>query len=373
MTKITKTTGIFLASALAAVGCDSATTSRPTDDTTMDAGPAMDSGEELGQGTPGEVLYPNKIKECEAGGNTFFYVLHTFDVGTNGDLKELTGKELPKNVVPGLNLDGDVTTGAKVSDSLCAHREDFVYPDATNPTHEGIDNQVSIALDKIENAFPVDVTEQIETAITEGELLVVVRLRNVDTNPDNPSDKTYFPKNDDCVNADFLLGSVPDGSTLELDENGKIKAGQSFDTRLESYNDGKAAVQVPGAEIKAGRVMGAMAKGGKLKVELPVQGGDPVELSIESVRFEAEVTGTSVTNGLLAGTLDVATTSKALAGFAANLDGVTGDPTPIIEATLSAQADMGADQAGKNCQDISVGFIYGGVDAIDTDKKVDKD
>lgn len=297
------------------------------------------------------------VNECDEGGNEFFYVVRVLDIGTNQWVKNNIDENAPNNVAPGLNLDGVDNTEDYVGQGSkpCGKRQDFFYPNVETPTHTGVDNRTSVFLDAVADLTDIDISTRVAEAIGTGELLLLLRVKNVDSDIENPGNTEYFPEDDSCVNIDVLLAVVPPEAELLKDEvTGLITPGQSFDAKASSFEDGTAVVQILGAKIQNGRLAGGTST--NLPVEIPFTDEEVVELSIENAKVEFDIDGTTVSNGLLGGTLDVNSTSAKLAE-------ITAQPMSVIRAVLAAQADINPNSTGTQCQDISMALVYSGVAA----------
>ncbi|MCA9601937.1 MAG: hypothetical protein R3A78_06030 [Polyangiales bacterium] len=361
MPKRTWMTWMLGLSLVGAVGCGSSSHSGNLlgDDGGKDGGDSDADGSEPDAGHQGGTIPDGgKIDMCDEGGRSFFYVMRVLDIGTNAWVKENVDANAANNVIPGLNLDATDNSVDYVSAGMspCGKRQDFVYPSATSPAYVGIDNRAAVFLADVSGLANIDVSKIIADAIHSGELLLLVKLNNVDIDVENPEDETYFPEDDACVNLDILIGGVPAETELAFDEGGLLTAGQTFDTKLSSYEAGKPVVQIFGAKIKDGRLRGGTST--KLPVELPTEGSATIDLAIENAKFEFDVNATAISNGVLGGTLNVNTTAQTLATYA-NIQNA------IVKAALAGHADINPNATGTQCQDISIGLVYDGVDAVE--------
>ncbi len=313
-------------------------------------------------GSGGKIPDAGQIAECEEGGNTFFYVLNVLDLGTNALVRK-TDPDAPNNVVPGLNLDAtDNTEDFQDPPGKCAKRQDYLYPNAENPTHKGIDNRMSNFIEDVGEAglLPGDISELIQENVNSGKLLLLVRVANVDTDIDNPGNTDYFPADDACVNVDIVLGAVPPNTTLEVGEDGFLLPGQPFDTQLQSIEDGVPIVRLLGAKIQDGVLRGRA--GTKLPIDLPTgdEEAEDIRVFIENNSAEFKINATTISEGLLGGTLNVDETAQAVADY-------TGyDKNAIVKPLISKHSDINPNQSGSACSDISIGLVYRGVTAVDT-------
>lgn len=343
---------------LVSLGCGSSSRSK---DPAADAGATPDAADDAAvvgdDSGAGSIPDGGAVNECDEGGNQFYYIVNVLDLGTNSWVKENIDENAPNNVAPGLNLDGVNNTEdyVGVGQKPCGKRQDFFYPSVEAPTHTGVDNRTSAFLDAVKDLVPFSISERVESAIASGELLLLLRVKNVDTDIENPGDTSYFPTDDECVNIDVLLAVVPPDTELLVDEEtGLIAPGQMFDARASSFDDGMAVVQILGAKVADGRLSGGTST--KLPVEIPVTEEDVIALSIENAKVEFDIDATTVSNGLLGGTLDVNDTSAKLAEL-------TEQPENILRAVLGAQADINPNSTGTQCQDVSMALVYSGVAA----------
>jgi hypothetical protein len=309
----------ILALAALVVGCGD-------DDTPMtgtDAGPTTDMDGGIDGGTMEEDGGP--LPACDTG-ESYVYVLDVIDLG-KADPADAT-------VAPGFDLDGEDNTVER-SDLSCGLR-DFTSP--APDSMPGVDNTLGPALGELTDP---DVSAEIRTAIASGQLVLLMRLNNVDD-----------LANDDCVGLDILVGLLPDGVEAPDVTGERYTAGQTFDINMESLiSADMPRVRVEGVTIEGGRIEAMV---GDLPFELPTPGGDSVSLSLEESRVRFGVSASGITAGVLGGILDVADTVEKLSEIA--------DPD-VVELAVSSNADLRVDGVG-DCQGVSIALVYEGVSAV---------
>lgn len=225
-------------------------------------------------------------------------------------------------VVPGLNLDD------RVSDSR--DREGCSKPDFLGPNGEtGIDNQFATLMPAIDATEISAVEGLVQTAIDEGELLLIAELSGVDD-----------LMNDDCVDFRLMQGiGVP-----VIGTNGFIEAGQTFDPDRE----------VPVSEVKGARIVDGKILAGPVNLVLQLTVfGNFINLNVSSAFFDFTIDERGEYNGVVAGSL-VAADLNALVDGLVNVDSGVG---PLIATLLDTSADLAPDENGK-CQEISVALEF---------------
>lgn len=263
------------------------------------------------------------------GGMTYTYVLNAIDYAqTMGTISE------------GFNLDGVVSDA---TDTNSCNRADFTRPaPASTP---GIDNQMASVLDTAASVAMIDVSQELANGLAAGDLLVIVQVHNVDD-----------LVSDDCVTVDILFGRLPAGVTTPmLDAMNRIAAGQTFDINaMRSYMAGTMTplVSFPGSTIVGGQV--SISSTGTWPVDFPTPSG-PFTVTVRQPRAIFDITATTITNGVVGGSLRVSETSAAIAA-AASVSPI------IVDALLYGASDL--DRMGTQCESISLALEVEGVEAM---------
>lgn len=246
--------------------------------------------------------------------------------------------------LPGYNLDNRVSAD---DDAMACFKPDGTSPEGV----EGIDNIIGQNETLIEGAGGL--TASFAENIAQGDLLLIVRLHNVD-------DVT----NDDCVNMDIGLGVLPEGvDAPELGKDGLLVAGQTFDMNEVSFEDDGVTplVQLPRLAIEDGHIHGGPVD---VDITLPLM-GNPVSVTLGDSYIDFDVSANALTNGVLGGSLGVQT---AAAAFVVALGG--SEETYLT--LLGGLADLGyMDVKGEPvCNALSMALTFSGVGAVDSGEVV---
>lgn len=259
---------------------------------------------------------------CDGTGPTGFFVIRSLAIG----------RENPPGTALGFDLDGRVSDD---TDERGCFQPDFVDPDGT----PGVDNQYAVLAPTLESAG-AHLDPALRAGVASGDVLLLLELE---------------PGTDMCTSMSLYHGIVPAGGPPTLDASGLIVAGQTFELDRASVDASGAAVQrVVSVHVGGGRVLGR-----PLDVFLELPGATtsiPLRIRDASIRFDA--TATTLTNGVIGGSLDIDE-------FAAAVASIAGDSLPIdlIRSTLETVADLGVDAAGI-CRQLSVSLVFDAVTAV---------
>ena len=191
------------------------------------------------------------------------------------------------DVIASEGFDLDCTAGLSCR---CTNCSDV----SNNAGDEGIDNQLSKFAGLLDTAFSI--TANIERAIKEGGLLLVLHL----TGLDSPTlDETL---DDDCVDVALVNGVVSDMGVPDLDENEELVSGQTFEVDSAFITDG-----VPNIRFVASIDRGNFSAGpATIPVTFPIA-DTSISLTIVDARLKASLQDGRLTEGLIGGVLDVDT------------------------------------------------------------------
>jgi hypothetical protein len=258
-------------------------------------------------GTPGPVGGGGEPLTCDSG-SSYFYVLDRIAVPADDG----------SGMVSGFDLDARVSDAG--DSSSCGHG-DFTSPVTGEP---GVDNQFAVLATALASSF--DINGSLGSAIAEGTLTMVVEVANVDD-----------LANDNCVNVTVSLGYPSDGSTMIPPE-----AGRQYDTR--------ELARV------AGHITNGRLETETLRVESAITLVDPpVPFVIENAKVEMDLSPTGVADGVIGGSVRVATLLDAVEAMAPEMASLAG-------LVLDSNADL--DRAGSTCESISAGFEFAGMQAV---------
>ncbi len=227
----------------------------------------------------------------------------------------------------GLNLDGD--NGTVCGQADCG---------------DGVDNNFA-ALVNTAASFGgggTDIGATIQENINKGKLVLLVRLRDVDSFVD-----------DDSIKVEVMLGLLPEGTAMPmLDSSGHLAPGQTFDIDERSLSMGEPMASVP-----------ARITGGKLDsdpVDLPLSftvKGQDVTLVLQGTRLVADsVSADAISMGVLGGKISIPTITQLVCKFA---------PMYADRAVplLSGFADLESTPGSGTCDMISAGLGFATVAA----------
>ena len=289
-----------------------------------DASMSTDAGQDAGIDATVEADSGSDAGPMDAGpltGDTYLYVLDVLDLGAEG----------PDGVAPGFDLDG-------TADRIC--RQD----DWTSPAPEstpGIDNSLGPILAAGEAEFRV--REALALNVSSGRLILLARLRGVDS----------F-ENDPRVELDVMFGVLPVGVFAPELEGARYVPGQTFDldARALEADEMTALSQLP-ASIVDGRLQ---AGPGMLPITVPF-GTELVTLELDQVRLAVDVSEDGLSNGVVGGALDVEETIAVLS----DVDGL--DATQVRFA-LETFADLDPQMGRNDCRSISVALVFDATTAV---------
>ncbi len=191
-----------------------------------------------------------------------------------------------------------------------------------------------------------DIGASIQDNINQGKLVLLVRLRNVDSFAD-----------DSDVQVDVLLGMLPDGVSMPmLGADGKLAPGQTFDIDARSLDGGMPMASVP-----------ARITGGKLEsdpVDLPLNftvGGEELTLVLKGTRFVADMVssdgiGSSMQIGVLGGSISIPAVVDLVCKFAPEQAGTA---VPLLQSFADIESMPGSGE----CDMISAGLGFVAVSA----------
>ena len=239
-------------------------------------------------------------------------------------------------IADGFDVDG------RVSDETDA--EGCNIPDFTGTDGRmGVDNQLASLKPTLDSFIDGGLDATISESLADGSIILLMELTGADSTED------------DSVSLNILLGQVPGGGTPMLGADGKLAAGQTFDVDPASVDaSGNALVSVP-ARMEDGQLIAGPLD---LPLSIPVDATTVLTLNIRQAGVEANVVDGALTSGLIGGELiimELIDTVIAIGG-----DGV---PIDVVRSTLESVADLSPDVDGI-CQSLSIGMVFGGVDAI---------
>jgi hypothetical protein len=263
-------------------------------------------GDAVGSGDgEGSELPPD---DCETG-ETYVYVVSTLKFG----------REEPRGISPGLNLDGHATRRGE--------EEGCNIQDMTSPEGEpGIDNNFAKLLPALEAVGGDAVEGLIQAAINDGDLLLVLQVDHVDS-----------LENDRCVDVTVLRGA---GLPL-VGGDDRIVSGQTFDR----------ATDLPATTVEGVSIVDNVVEAGPFDLTIPVQIlGTPLSVSPKEGVIRVELTETGARSGLLAGAL-------LLTDLQGILEEVGGETVVNVAAGLIGDAvDLSVD--GGSCNAVSVTLTF---------------
>ncbi len=300
------TLGALLSGSLIMTGCGD-------DDTTeVDGGPEVDGG-----GTdagPGDPL----TGEC-ADGDCYF-VADELDIAR---IQGPTGEE----TVEGFNLDGRVSDE---TDLMGCELADYTNAAGTM----GIDNQFASLVPILEGLAMIDIGMTLEDSILAGDILILMHLTGASGT------------NDSSVTANLHLAEVVGGG-MPTATGRTIDADQSF--TITSTDEIEAVGSMSGGTFSASLDL--------ITIALPLMEAD-VDLNIRNAQITFDVSGATLTNGVIGGSLNIEELVTALAmipDFAMY--------EMIARETLGNMADLEPDADGF-CENISIGLDFHAVAAV---------
>jgi hypothetical protein len=293
-------------------------------DAGADAGEAVDAGFDAGTDAGGEEDAGTDAGPIDAGpltGDTYFYVLDVIDLGAEG----------PDGIAPGFDLDG-------TTDEIC-RREDWTSP--APESMPGIDNSLGPILADGEEQFRV--REALALNVSSGRLILLARLRGVDSFEDDPR-----------VELDVLFGVLPDGVFAPMLTGSRYVPGQTFDLDARALDeDGMTALSQLPASIVDGRLQ---AGPGTLPLTVPF-GTELVTLELGQVRLAVDVSEEGLSNGVVGGALDVEDTIAVLS----DVDGLDAE---LVRTALETFADLDPQVGRNDCRSISVALVFDATTAV---------
>ncbi len=230
----------------------------------------------------------------------------------------------PATECVGLDIDG-------TSETVCMQED----------CGDGIDNALA-SLFGIAASAGTDLGASIQENINQGKLVLLVRLRDVNSFTD-----------DDDVRVDVMLGMLPEGTDAPmLDADGRLAPGQTFDIDERSLEMGEPMASVA-----------ARITGGKLDsdpVDLPLNftvGGEEVTLVLEDTRLVADsVSADGISEGVLGGKVSVPAIVQLVCDFAP-------DQAGTVIGFLGIVADLKSSPDLAECDGLSAGLGFTTVSA----------
>jgi hypothetical protein len=326
--------------ALALVGCGDDDNGNGTD---VDAGPT-DGGPTL---APDETFVIENPHECPgdlyddpATGDTHYFVVATLGFG---------GRDSVTGHTSGFNVDGDNTRpGETQGNTGCGHM-DGEYDVDKNGTIEGpergIDNQLSQLTDILGGEL------DLQGEVNSGSIIILAKLIGVDS-----------LENDDCVVAELLLGNLPEGVEMEL-EAGQPAPGQSFEIDEASYDEeGNAIIRGQGVIADGRLIIGPVTISLSITLDEGDEEEDPTTLDL------------AIANASVAWTMGDGTLDEGLIGGGLNIEELLVELGPLLEGfgleidtvrpIIAQLSDLDPDANNQNCESISLGLTFTGVDAV---------
>ncbi len=267
---------------------------------------------------------------CQGGDDSVSDTTRTYVI-SNLSIPPVSGT----NAAVGFNLDGVDSTGACATPPCTCVEDvrDFVSVDDPNQT--GIDNALSTLVPNIETLLldgtPFD--ERLAQRITEGNLLILLQVSDVDSYQD-----------DDEVTVQFFLGAVPEGSTLAV-EGSTIAANQVFDaTSL-------------GGQI-TGNIVNGRLRFNAPEITIPIHVDNfMLDLRLRSATLEASITDTRLIGGTFGGTVNIEDVANAVEGS------MPGRREAVL-SVLGQNADMAPSAEDMTmCTGLSAGIRFNAISA----------
>jgi hypothetical protein len=309
-----------------------------------------------GGGGGGGTVFPERDFACEAGAAQ--PCATTVEVNTDAErtaaegteldnatlvfvMNDLTSPDAIDGAVAGFNLDA-TDSGEGFDDAADCEGQQPDYISTADPDHIGVDNQFAASVAPLlEGAASIDLNATLLEQINTGSLILMMEVTGVES-----------LENDAEIELQLLLGSVPDGATLEIDSaTGALAAGQSFMV-MEELGD-----PVRG-DIFQGRVRAAAPS---IELSLDVM-GMPLSLVIQSPELRFDIAESGLTNGVIGGFITVQSIIDTISMIPDLADFV--GPASMI---LSMYADLQPSADDPNtCDSISIGLSFGATTATAT-------
>lgn len=259
---------------------------------------------------------PCESDRCES----YFFVLNELVVAE---------PDFATNTAPGFNLDGRVSGHSDPSGCN--------FPDYQSRSGApGVDNQLGEVIASLDDSIKVD--ELLDDAIVDGKVLVLVEVEDLDD-----------LKNDNNVTLNVYLGDAND--MLMTDDSGRLAAGQSLRI-ADSSLEGRVARTSAQGTLTNGRIEAGPID---LTLDLPFD-GKTVHLAIGQAQMAFNLAQTSISSGVIGGSLDVDATIQTVKDVAPDY----GD---LADRVVRRLADLNADADGV-CHSISVGLEFAGTQAV---------
>jgi hypothetical protein len=329
----------FMAMAVVAVagagpGCNSGSGHLPffpgADTGPLDSGSPEDTGTNASDPAncfePKRVVPPTTV--CSPG-DTHLFVVNILDFArTSAE----TGQ------TPGFNLDlCNTVAGGNTGCGYMDRRFDIDQNGVVAEEEHGVDNQLA------ELASILAALWMLQDSVDAGDPLLMVRVANVQS-----------LVNDPCVDVALLLASVPAGSVLEHDAEGRLAPGQEFDIDPSSYDGTGNPKMAAKGLIEQGRLYA-----GPMTVELPL----PLEDGLTIWRLRnAQLAFNMATDHLDVGTVGGGINVD---DFIASVDGLLSDdfPPQTFREFLEPLMDLNPDANNTNCDSVSIAFSFEAVTA----------
>jgi hypothetical protein len=237
-------------------------------------------------------------------------------------------REEPKGVAPGFDLDSRVSDA---KDGATCGKADFTSPDGAG----GIDNQLTLLLPEIESRFGNAVDGLVQSAINNGELVILIEMEGVD---DFSSDS--------CVDLNVEVGEkdVP-----SLGTDGLIEAWQTYDPDPTSEHS-----RAEGAHIEDG-----LMTAGPFELGVPIAIFDVAfTLHLHNALFRFTIDEDGLMHGFLGGGIvpdEVIDGVKDGAGLA--------DLVSALRVVMNALTDLAQDGDGK-CRELSAALRFSAAPAF---------
>jgi hypothetical protein len=275
---------------------------------------------------PKRAVPPSTV--CDAG-DTHLYVIHVLAFA-------VTSAETGQT--PGFNLDlhntiADGNTG-------CGHMDRRFDIDQNGVVEEeefGVDNQL------VELGSLLDGFLDLQGSVNAGDLLLLVEVSNVEN-----------LVNDPCVDVALLLASVPAGSILEHDAEGRLAPGQAFEIDPSSYDEFGSPRMAAKGLIEGGRAyVGPM----QLELLFPVEEGQST-WPLDEAQLAFNMAAGHLGVGILGGGLHVDDLLTSVGGLLPD-----DFPPETVRSFLEPLMDLNPDANNANCDSVSMAFSFAAVGA----------
>jgi len=253
-----------------------------------------------------------------ASGATYFYVVNLYAVADVDDVSRPTTSA-------GFNVDGDAVVACNAH--VVGDTAEFTgqAPDFGS----GIDNSLG-------PSFATFAGDALQTSVDRGDVLTLAEVRGVDSVVD-----------DACVSVKFYRGSLPAGTTAPRLSGGRIAAGQTFDVGIEIFVD-------RAARIVAGRLQTAEATFDPMPPFL-----FSLEVALRRARVRFDVSATSLSNGVIGGTLN---SGEVISATSANP--ALAEYRDLVANVFLDSADIDENRTPASCEAGSLTMRFGGVTAV---------